>query len=147
MRSYLVCFLLLPACAQLHHAQIGDIDDRPAASIKPVDVKLSETGISTREARLVAETLAYKSAHYGARHLRDGFALIELFQMGPRTGEPSFDATYAEGILDLLRAECPNGELANLQLVREARRYPVISGEIVKVTGECRSSIERTRPS
>jgi hypothetical protein len=133
--------LFLQACAQLHHAQIGDIDNRPAAHVKPIDIKISETGMNLREAEAITRVVAHRSA--GA--VGDALAIVQLFQMGPRTGHPVMDATYAENILELMKGECPDGELANLQLVREMRRYPVISGEIVKVTGECRTLSERSQ--
>jgi hypothetical protein len=142
MQSYpALLLLLLPACAQLHHAQIGDIDDRPAAHVKPIDIKISETGLSLHEAETIARTAPLRSA--GA--VGDVLAIVQLFQMGTRTGHPVMDAAYAENILELMKAECPDGELANLQLVREMRRYPVISGEIVKVTGECRTLSKRSQ--
>ena len=40
-------------------------------------------------------------------------------------------------MIAMLKAECPSGKLTGLMSVRESRKYPVISGEIVKVTGYC----------
>jgi hypothetical protein len=63
--------------------------------------------------------------------------IISMFQMGPRTGNLVFNDTYAEGILLNLYQACPSGRITGLMSIRETRKYPVISGEIIKVTGYC----------
>ena len=147
MRSKaIIMVLLLPACAQLHHAQLGDIDDRnDAVQVTPIDIKVSETGVSTLEAGEILKPLARTAAQRAA--VGDAQLIAELFQMGPRTGNPVLDASYAENVLDLLKDQCRNGDVSNLQLVRETRRYPVVSGEIVRITGDCRRPSDRSRPS
>lgn len=126
----------LVSCAQLHHAQLGDIDGRATARNEtPFDIKVSETGISTYEAGEIAKGLARTAAQSSA--VRDATGVLELFQMGPRTGNPVWNAQYAENIIDLIREKCPNGHVTNLVSIRETRKYPVVSGEIVKVTGLC----------
>ena len=61
-----------------------------------------------------------------------------MFQMGPRTGNPVYNERYAEDLLFLIKQKCPNGRVSGLTITREqSERYPVISGEIVKVTGHC----------
>ena len=64
--------------------------------------------------------------------------LLGMFQMGPRTGNPVYNERYAEDLLFLIKQKCPNGRVSGLTMTREqSERYPVISGEIVKVTGHC----------
>jgi hypothetical protein len=65
------------------------------------------------------------------------FGLIGLFQMGPQTGNPVYSKDYARNLMQLIYEKCPSGKVTGLTSVRESRKYPVISGEIVKVTGFC----------
>ncbi len=118
----------------VHHVQYGDIDTRGRDQSTPIDIKVSELGVSTREAGFIARTALKGDARKAASFIQ---LIIELSQMGPRTGNPVLDDTYADGIEALLRQQCPSGNVTSLMLVREMRRYPVISGEIVHLTGRC----------
>ena len=60
-----------------------------------------------------------------------------MFQMGPRTGNPVYNATYARDLHQQLRRTCPRGHITGITAVREARKYPVISGEIVRIVATC----------
>ncbi len=123
---------ILPSCAVLHHVQVGELDNR--GKLRKFDVKVSETGVNLDEARDVANALT-RGRH--SKALDDANAILSLFQMGPRTGNIVFNETYAENLVDLLYRECPSGRITGLTSIREMRKYPVISGEIVKVTGYC----------
>ncbi len=132
----LLAFLLVVAgCAQLHHIQIGDIDNRNPRKMKKIDVKVSETGVNLEEAARIIDAA-------GGDYSDDGpasqiAAIIGLFQMGPTTGNKVYNDTYARLIKEVLETQCKNGRLTGLASIREARKYPVISGEIVKITGYC----------
>jgi hypothetical protein len=125
----------LSACAQLHHIQLSDIDNRKDSTLQPVDVKVSETGVNLHEAVDIQRAVLKdnKTADTAGKIAE----MVALFQMGPRTGNPVYSPKYAEGIGRMLYKECPSGRLTGLMSIREARKYPVISGEIVKVTGYC----------
>ena len=127
---------LLTGCAQLHHAQLGEIDNRSGAmsKAKKIDIKVSETGVNIKELADVARAVGGKRAEKGTSQVED---IVSAFQQGPVTGERVFNDKYAENMIAMLKAECPSGKLTGLMSVRESRKYPVISGEIVKVTGYC----------
>lgn len=125
----------LQGCVQLHSVQISDIDNRSGFQRRPVDVKVSEVGIDVAEAGSVAKGLTRNKT---ARKDVDSVAnVIQMFQMGPHTGLGVFDETYAEPMLYKLYEACPSGKLGGVVSIRETRKYPVISGEIVKMTGSC----------
>ncbi|NBQ53444.1 MAG: hypothetical protein EBU49_07695 [Proteobacteria bacterium] len=131
-----VCIGLLTGCAQLHHAQLGEIDNRSGAmsKAKKIDIKVSETGVNIKELADVARAVGGKRAEKGTSQVED---IVAAFQQGPVTGERVFNDKYAENMIAMLKVECPSGKLTGLMSVRESRKYPVISGEIVKVTGYC----------
>ena len=138
--SVLAAALSLSSCAHLHHAQLGQIDNRSDMVGIPFEIKLSEMGVSTEEAGHIARALGAKGANEAA-------ALIGLFQMGPRTGNLVYDEHYAENLIYQIYKECPSGQVTDLMSVRETRKYPVISGEIIKVTGTCRRAKTAAAPS
>lgn len=127
------CFFLC-ACAQLHHVQIGDISSYPQFVSKPFDIKISEVGINLDDATAISKTFLSKDSQQQAENIR---ALIGLFQMGPVTGNPVYTKGYASGLIQVLYEKCPSGRITGLTSVRESRKYPVISGEIVHITGFC----------
>jgi len=131
-----VLVISLTGCAVLHHAQVGEIDNRNGslATAKKIDIKVSETGVNLKEAASVARAVGGKKED---KAVSDIESILGMFQQGPTTGEKVFNEKYAEKILSLVKAECPNGQITGLMSVRETRKYPVISGEIVKVTGYC----------
>lgn len=130
----IVMCLLISGCAQLHHVQIGDIDNSPGYVRKPFDIKISETGINIQEAKGIAKALLDKKGGEAAENIA---GVIGLFQMGPRTGNPVYVKDYAKGLAQVIYEKCPSGRVTGLSSIRETRKYPVVSGEIVKVTGYC----------
>lgn len=130
-----LAMLALSGCAVLHHVQVGDIDNRAGVAYRPFDLKVSETGVNLDEAGDIAKAVSRsKTAN---KDVDNALAIIGLFQMGPRTGNPVFNEGYAKNIVNDLYKECPSGRITNLMSIREMRKYPVISGEIVKITGSC----------
>lgn len=125
-----ISLLFLQGCAVLHHVAIGDIDDTHGTGEK-IEVKISETGVDLEEAGRLADRLLKSKEGSNA------MGWITMFQMGPKTGKPVFNEYYAEPTFALLREECPSGKITALNSIREMRNYPVVSGEIVKVTGRC----------
>lgn len=136
LRNSLILFssFFLMSCAQLHHVQIGDIDSHPDFAQKPFEIKISEVGVSTEEISAIANHFGRSNA---ARNIKGVADVVSLFQMGPRTGSPVYTKDYAKGLLEVLYEKCPSGNITGLMSIRETRKYPVISGEIVKVTGYC----------
>jgi hypothetical protein len=98
-------------------------------------MKVSESGFNLDEAGDIAKAMSRsKTAN---KDVDNALAIIGLFQMGPRTGNPVFYDGYARNIVNDLYRECPSGRITNLISIRETRKYPVLSGEIVKITGSC----------
>lgn len=136
MRILLLCAgFALSGCAILHHAQIGDIDQTGGKKLRPFDVKVSETGVSIDEAIAISKHFAGKN---DAKNLGEIGTIIGYFQMGPSTGEHVYNDTYAQDLLAAIYKKCPSGQVTGLMAIRESRKYPVISGEIVKITGYCK---------
>ena len=132
MKSSVLIFSFLAfvsGCAQLYKVQIGNT--MPMHKGKRFEVKVSETAIDLDEAKQLTRSLSKskRNDHF--------FDTIAMFQIGPRTGVPVFNEKYARNIRNLIFKKCPSGKIANLTSIREARKYPVISGEIVKITGYC----------
>ena len=98
-------------CAQLHHVQLGDIDNSPGFVRKPIDIKLSESGINVQEAAGIVRAFD-KNAGEGAEKIA---AVIGLFQMGPRTGNPVYVKDYAKNLIQVVYEKCPSGRLTKLK--------------------------------
>lgn len=126
--STIMTLTLLQGCAVLHHIQVGSIDNLKNDDYVtiPFDIKVSEIGVNTEEAGRLTKN-------------NDAASLIAMFQMGNRTGNPVYDEKYAEKIVYEIYQKCPSGNVTNLLSIRETRKYPVISGEIVKIVGECKT--------
>lgn len=137
MRGKLIALglaVFLPGCAILHHVQIGEIDNRKGYQHKPIELKVSETGVDLNDVKAISRVAVGKD---GSKQMNDVLEFIQMFQMGPRTGNPVYTTAYIKNLGEQLRATCPNGSLTGLMVVRETRKYPVISGEIVKIKGDC----------
>jgi hypothetical protein len=131
----LLAGVFFTGCAQLHHVQLGDLDNTVKG--REFSVKVSETGIDLEEAVQMGKFLTKSSQ--AQQDMGTVQAILALIQMGPRTGNPIYHEKYAEEIVGLLKKECPNGKISNLTAIRETRKYPVISGEIIKINGNCNS--------
>lgn len=129
----LVGVIWIVGCAQLHHVQISDIDNRPGQVLIPFEIKVSETGVSVGEIGAIAKSTNTQAG----KDAGDLAKAVQYFQMGPRTGLPVYTDKYAEKIIYNLFEKCPDGRFTGLTSIREMRKYPVISGEIVKITGYC----------
>jgi hypothetical protein len=136
MKKLFVLFAIsLTGCAVLHHVQLSDIDNRSQFAMVPIEVKVSEMGVDIGDVKNIAQAgLANQKDRQAAG---DVAAIIQSFQMGPRTGAPVYSDKYAEKLIYQLHTQCPSGKITGVQSVRESREYPVIKGEIIKITGYC----------
>ena len=130
--------LMLQACAFLHSAQVGEIDSQTVLKGKKFELLVSETGVNVQEALKIGESMTQHAKTSDA--LKSVRQVIALFQMGPVTGNYIYDDAYADMIFDLIKRECPSGKISGLTSIRETNKYPVVSGEIVKITGFCKKS-------
>lgn len=131
---FLFTVILLTGCAQLHHVQLGEIQSSSSYIQKPFEIKISEVGVNLGEIKDIANATAGGKTKDQANDIADAIA---MFQMGPRTGNPVYVKDYAKNLIQLIYEKCPSGKVTGLVSIRETRKYPVISGEIVKVTGYC----------
>lgn len=128
--------LLLSGCAILHHVQVGQVDNRNNFVQIPFEILMSEVGVSTEEIGKIAKS----TRSNGGDNLAGIAEIVSLFQMGPRTGNLTYNERYAEKLIYEIYQKCPSGAVTGLMSIREMRKYPVVSGEIVKVTGYCRKA-------
>lgn len=139
--TLLVAPLFFYGCAVLHHVQVGQIDNRDSHALIPFEILMSETGVSTEEIGKMAKATNSKTGDDVAGLA----AIISLFQTGPRTGNITYNQRYAERLIYEIHQKCPSGQVTGLMSIREMKKYPAISGEIVKVTGFCRKT--RVQPT
>jgi len=126
--------LICSSCARLDHIQISDID-QSQGDLKPISVKLSDTGFNASEAVAITGELAQSES--AKENLGDLAAILALINMGPSTGNPVYNDRYAENILQQLHQQCPTGKITALRNIREARSYGPVSGEIVRIDADC----------
>ena len=130
----LVIGILICGCAQLHHVQYGEIYSPQGYVKKPFDIKMSETGVNIKEIGAISKAVLNNRS---GDNLGKAAEALSLFQMGPRTGNPVYSKDYTKNLAQLIYEKCPSGNVSGLYSVRETRKYPVVSGEIVKITGYC----------
>ena len=119
----------------MHHISVADVDSETILKGRKFEIKVSETGFDLKEAKEISK-LAIQSQK--GKDTADGIeGIISLFQMGPKTGNPILDDSYADSIFDKLKVKCPSMKISGLMAIRETADYPVISGEIVRITGFC----------
>lgn len=123
----------IPSCAVLHHVQVGDVDNTKSFKKRPFDIKLSETGINIDEAKTIAKSFGGKSGKTAS----DAASVYQLFTMGPTTGNMIYDEKFGDNLILAIHEQCPSGRVSGLVSIREMNKYPVVSGEIVHVTGYC----------
>lgn len=128
--------LLLGAsgCAVLHHVQIGEIDNRGGKKV-PFDVMVSETGINLHEAADIARV--FSRTRRSDKQLDMVENIVTYTQVGTKTGNPVFVEDYARRLNEAVLEKCPSGRITGLISLRETAKYPVVSGEIVRIKGYC----------
>ena len=135
----LVPMMVLVSCAEMYHTQVGDIDNRNVDGTsytgQRFEVKVSDIGVNVEGAGEISKAIF--SNHHDEENIDDIATIIELFQVGPTTGNGVYNDKYAESILAVLHQKCPSGRISGLTSIRENRKYPAISGEIVKIVGYC----------
>lgn len=132
--SKIIILLLLSSCAIIHKHQVQDVDSKILKGQR-FEFLLSETGVEVTEGvRLAGVLSGNKNTNRSAQGIAD---IIGLFQMGPRTGNPVYSLEFAKGLNKKIAEACKGKELSGLTFLREMNKYPVVSGEIIKVAGYC----------
>ena len=122
-------------CAILHHVQVGEVDSKIVRKGEKIEILVTETGVSFKEGTQVAQALTHNKQT--KKDLGDAQAILSMFQMGPVTGNHVFSDKFADRVFKLIRRKCPSGRVSGVTSIRETAKYPVVSGEIVKITGYC----------
>jgi hypothetical protein len=138
---HLIGFVLLGiSCAFPYRYSIGDLDNT-SSKRKHFQILVSETGVNFEEAIGIAQVGMYATNRRenteGIRNLEYIKILIQLSTMGPTTGRKLYNSDYADRLGEVILKNCPSGKVVNLRNIREAARYPVVSGEIVRIEGDC----------
>jgi hypothetical protein len=122
-------------CAVLHRTQLAEVDSKAVLKGQRFEVLLSETGVNLQEATDIAKSLTqHQKTSDDMQAIND---IIAMFQMGPRTGNMVFNEKYADAVPELILKNCPSGRVSSLMSIRETNKYPVVSGEIVRLVGYC----------
>jgi hypothetical protein len=136
----IVVHLLYSNCAIPHRYTIGDLDATNAPK-KHFKILVSERGYNFESGITVVQAgllSANQSANMeAARDLEFVKILITLSTMGPVTGRKTFNSNYANDLSDIIYQHCRSGKIINLQSIRESAVYPVVSGEIARIEGDC----------
>ncbi len=128
--------LAMTGCAVLYKVQLSDVDARGGG--EPVSILVSENAIDFQQAGQIMKSIGRASKHKAMEKAGSNFDTItSMFQYGPRTGTPVFSDLYASQVGAELFEKCKGGHLANIISIREARSYPVISGQIVRIDATC----------
>jgi hypothetical protein len=130
-----VVLILLSSCAFVHRHYVGDINSHAVLNGTRFELLFSKNGIDASEgARYVSVFSTNNKTSASADQWAD---IIALFQMGPRTGNPMFGSRMTRTIHKKLSTVCNNQPISGLTILRETNKYPVVSGEIIKVSGYC----------
>ena len=125
--------LFLNGCAFLHQFQMSSIDSEAVMTGKKFEIIVSETGVNLQEAADTAKL--FTQSQQTRKEMQQINDIISMFQMGPRTGNMVFNEKYADSIMRAIQLECPSRKISGLTSIRETAKYPVVSGEIVRITG------------
>jgi hypothetical protein len=125
----------LSGCAILHQFQMSSIDSETVMSGKKFEIIVSETGVNLQEVTDTAKL--FTQSQQTRKEMQQINEIISMFQMGPRTGNMVFNEKYADSIMRAIQLECPTGQISGMTSIRETAKYPVVSGEIVRITGYC----------
>lgn len=134
----IVLALVTNGCAFLHQYQIDSFDSETVLKGQSFEIIVSETGVNLQETTNVAKLFTQnQKTRDQMQKIQDA---ISMFQMGPRTGNMVFNEKYADSIMRAVQLKCPSGNISGLTSIRETAKYPVVSGEIIKIVGYCKGS-------
>ncbi|MBK6686899.1 MAG: hypothetical protein IPG45_20700 [Deltaproteobacteria bacterium] len=126
-------------CAVMHRTTIGERFNDADTANTDVDVITSAIGVDTQGLSELSQDSLRSSGGSSGQQLAGIVAFVTwATSQSPRTGEPTATDDWAEANIPRLREQCVGGTLTGLQVVRESARYPYVSGEIVRVKGQCR---------
>lgn len=121
----------------MHQYSIGDMPGSNT-QVERFEVKVSETGVDVREATNLARAMSTSKSF--DRAARTAGNIWDSITFGPTTGGKVFSDTYPDVLAQQVKNACPNGTIVGLTSIRESNKYPVISGEIVRIIGYCKNN-------
>lgn len=127
-------FLFLTGCSQMHHVQIGEID-QSQGSLTPFSIRVNELGFDAAKTAGIAAELATNQST--SEDLEVVQLILAISNAGPKTGNPVYNEAYADQILSNVIKACPSKKMTGLTSVREAVDAGPLSGEIVRIDGYC----------
>ena len=127
--------MLSSGCVFIHSVQVSEVDSKVVREGERFEIRISEQGFNLEEGAKLAE--AFASSAGNAKGVRDAASIIQLFQMGPKTGNLVFRDDYTDDLIHQLKLKCPSGRISGLSSIRETAKYPVVSGEVVRLIGYC----------
>jgi hypothetical protein len=127
--------MLSSGCVFLHSVQVSEVDSKVVLDGERFEIRISEQGFNLKEGTILVE--AFANAAGDAKGIREAAEIIQLFQMGPKTGNPVFRDDYTDDLIHQLKLKCPSGRISGLSSIRETAKYPVVSGEVVRLIGYC----------
>lgn len=138
--TILITIFLVIQCAFPHNYRLGDIDNT-SSSRKHFKIMVSERGYDFGEGISIAQGglyLANKTENMESiRDLEYVKLVLDLMTMGPVTGRKVFNSKYADNLTEIIFQHCKSGKFVNLKQIRESAIYPVVSGEIIRIEGDC----------
>ncbi|MCW8328556.1 hypothetical protein MD588_07020 [Photobacterium sp. SDRW27] len=126
--------LFLAGCSQLHHVQIGEID-QSQGSLSPFSIQVNELGFDAAQTAGIASDVIKNESH--SEDLELVSLIIAISNTGPVTGNSVYNDAYADKILDDVTRACPSKKITGLTSVREATTVGPVSGEVVRIDGYC----------
>lgn len=133
MFKYFILLTFL-SCAFVHKHQVQDINHKILKG-KKFEFMLSEVGVEVAEGvRILGALSNNRNTNSSAQSVA---GVIELFQMGPRTGRPIYNLNFTNKLTEKIITACGKQEVSGLTFLREMNKYPVVSGELIKVSGYC----------
>ena len=123
-------------CAHLHSAKIGE-RRLPPENATAFESKVNETGFNVQEATAIVKAVAGSKSGIskGADTVNK---IYEWISFGPKTGNTVLDDKYADNSGKVAQMKCSPNRTVGVVTYRETMKYPVISGEIVKIEGLCK---------
>lgn len=127
--------ILSSGCVFIHSVQVSEVDSKVVLEGKRFEIRMSEQGFNLEEGTALVEAFANSAGN--AKGIREASTILQLFQMGPKTGNPVFSDDYTDDLIHELKLKCPSGRVSGLSSIRETAKYPVVSGEVVRLIGYC----------
>ena len=134
--SLLIITFSLFGCVRVHHVQVTSLDTTVQG--RPVEVLIDKIGVDA--AKVVKNIEGIHQIMSGSKKPNNEISnTIAMFQSGPKTGAPVFEASWGEQLLSQLIGKCPSKRLENIYTQRLTTDYggSGVTREVVLVKATC----------